>query len=80
MLDQFSDPTLPLQGFCGVQSSAKNTVISPVEILRKGTISPQFRANRSKLCGNRAFPQNFHTRKSSEITVFFLVKGSQFDR
>ena len=23
--------------------------------------------------GNCAFPQNFHTKKSGEITVFFLV-------
>ena len=29
--------------------------------------------NRPKLCGNCAFPQSFHTRKSSEITVFFAV-------
>ena len=33
-----------------------------VEILRKGTVS-----------ANCAFPQNFHTRKSGEITVFFAV-------
>ena len=26
---------------------------------------------RPKLCGNCAFSQNFHTRKSGEITVFF---------
>ena len=30
-------------------------------------------ANRPKLCGNCAFPQNFHTRKLGEITVFFAV-------
>ena len=28
---------------------------------------------RPKLYGNRAFPQNFHTRKLGEITVFFAV-------
>ena len=28
---------------------------------------------RPKLCGNCAFPQNFHTRKLGEITVFFTV-------
>ena len=47
-----------------------------VEILRKGTVSAKFRAisgNRPKLRGNCAFPQNFHTRKSGEITVFFVV-------
>ena len=27
----------------------------------------------SSWCGNRAFPQSFHTRKSGEITVFFAV-------
>ena len=32
-----------------------------------------FVANRPKLCGNYAFPQNFHTRKLVEITVFFRV-------
>ena len=36
------------------------TWFSGVEILRK-------------LCGNCAFPQNFHTRKSDEVTVFFAV-------
>ena len=28
---------------------------------------------RMKLCGNCAFPQNFHTRKLCEVTVFFVV-------
>ena len=28
---------------------------------------------RPKLCGNCAFPQNFHTRKLGEITVFYGV-------
>ena len=37
------------------------------KILWKGT------ANRPKLCGNCAFPQNFHTRKLGEITVFYDV-------
>ena len=26
-----------------------------------------------KLCGNYAFPQNFHTRKLGEILVFYTV-------
>ena len=30
--------------------------------------------NHRKLCGNCAFPQNFHTRELGEITVFFVVK------
>ena len=34
---------------------------------------PLFHLIRPKLSGNCAFPQNFHTRKSGEITVFFLV-------
>ena len=56
--------------------AATNTVISPiadVEILWKATVSAKFRANHSKLCGNYVFPQNFHTRKLGEITVFFAV-------
>ena len=32
-----------------------------------------FGAFRPKLCGNCAFPQNFHTRKLGEITRFFAV-------
>ena len=32
-----------------------------------------FEANRPKLCGNCTFPQNFHTKKLGEITVFFAV-------
>ena len=44
-----------------------------MEILWKGTVSSQFRAIRSKLCGKCAFPQNSHTRKLGEITIFFAV-------
>ena len=44
-----------------------------MEVLWKGTVSAYFRANRPKLCGNCSFPQNFHTRKLGEITVFFVV-------
>ena len=44
-----------------------------VEILRKGTVTTEFRAIRPKLCGNCAFPQNFHTRKLGEITVFYAM-------
>ena len=32
--------------------------------------------HRPKLCGNCAFPKNFHTRKLGEITVFYAVKIS----
>ena len=34
-------------------------------------ISPGFLV--FKFCGKAQFPQNFHTRKSGEITVFFAV-------
>ena len=44
-----------------------------MEILYKGTVSAQFRVNCPKLCENCVFPQNFHTRKLAEITVFFAV-------
>ena len=42
-----------------------------MEILWKDTVSAKFWAIRPKLCGNCAFPQNFHTRKLVQITVFF---------
>ena len=41
-----------------------------MEILQKGTVSAEFRANRPKHCGSCVFPQNFHTRKLGEIKVF----------
>ena len=39
------------------------------------TASAEFRANRSKpkLCGNYVFPENFHTKKLGELTVFYAV-------
>ena len=36
--------------------------------------------NRPKLCGNCAFPKNFHTRKSGEITVYFAVNRFSVSR
>ena len=39
-------------------------------ILWKGTVFAQFRGIRSKLFENFAFPQNFHTKKLGQITVF----------
>ena len=48
---------------------AQNAVISPnflVWTFCGKAISP-------KLCGNCVFPQNFHTRKSGEITAFYAV-------
>ena len=49
-----------------------------MKILWKGTVSAQFRAICTKLCGNCVFPQNFHTIKLGEITVFFLVLRNSF--
>ena len=46
-----------------------------VEILRKGRVSAEFRANRPELCGNCAFPQNFHTKKLGQISIFYAVIG-----
>ena len=37
-------------------------------------ISNVYLAIRPKLCRNCAFPKNFHTRKSCEITVFYAIK------
>ena len=36
----------------------------------------QFQTNHSKLCGNCAFLQNFHTRKLGEITVICVVHSA----
>ena len=35
----------------------------------------RFRAICPKLCRNCAFPQNFHTRKLGEITIFYAVNA-----
>ena len=40
-----------------------------MEILWKGTAS----GKSAKTMRKRAFPQNFHTRKLGEITIFFAV-------
>ena len=45
-----------------------------MEILQKGTVSAEFRANCLKLCANCVFPQNFHTRKLGETAVFYAKK------
>ena len=39
----------------------------------KRTVSAEFWVDRSKLSGNWAFSQNFHTRKLGKITVFYVV-------
>ena len=52
----------------------RNFTQSPgLEILWKGTVSTKLRVNHPKLCGNFAFPQNFHARKLSRVTVFHAV-------
>ena len=48
-----------------------------VENLRKRTVSGESRANLPKLCGKCAFPQNFHTTKLGENTVFHVVNQTQ---
>ena len=55
--------------------TAKNPVISPNFLLWKFCGKAQFPEFHScpKLCGNCAFPQNFHTRKLGQITGFFAV-------
>ena len=40
---------------------------------RNFTQFPEFKAICPKLWGNHAFPQNFHTRKLGEISVFYVV-------
>ena len=45
------------------------------KLFYKGTVSVDFWSNRSKLCGNYAFPQNFQTTKTGEITVFNVVRA-----
>ena len=54
----------------------KNTVVSPIFLVWKfcGKAQlPHSFAIRPKLCGSCAIPQNFHTRKLGEITVFYAV-------
>ena len=61
--------------------TAKNTVISSDFLLWKFCGKARFLhsfGQRPKLCGNCAFPQNFHTRKSGEIN-FFAVTVSKRD-
>ena len=45
----------------------------------KSTVSVELRAIRLKFNGNCAFPQNFHTKKLSEILVFYRVRGAMDD-
>ena len=55
----------------------KNTVVSPDFLVwkfcGKAQFPHSFRQIAPKLCGNCAFQQNFHIRKSGETMVFFAV-------
>ena len=44
-----------------------------MEILWKCIASTEFWTNCTKICGNCAFPQNFHKRKLGEIMVIYAV-------
>ena len=44
-----------------------------METFWKDTVYAGFQAIRPKFCGTCDFPQNFHTRKLDEITVFYAV-------
>ena len=44
-----------------------------LKILWKHRVYAEFRSIRLKLCGNCAFPQNFHTKKLGKITVVYTV-------
>ena len=54
-------------------TTAKNTLNVPNILVWKFGGKPKFPQSFGKLSGNCAFPQNFHTRKLVEITVFFAV-------
>ena len=54
-------------------TTAKNPLNSPNILVWKFVGKPQFSHSFGKLSGNCVFPQNFHTIKLVEITVFFAV-------
>lgn len=54
--------------------SQHNFTLFPVaETFWNHPVSVDCQANRSKLSGNYAFPQNFHTRKLGEISAFYIL-------
>ena len=55
------------------------TLFHGVKTLWKGTVSAEFRVNLPKLFGNCVFPQNFHTRTLSEITVCHAVGVNKYE-
>ena len=59
--------------------TAKNTVISPNFLVWKFYGKEQFPHSFGRIAQNyveTSFPQNFHTRKLGEITIFYAVKSS----
>ena len=57
-------------------NTAKNTVISPDFLVWKFAERHSFRIVSGDSPGNCAFPQNFHTSKLGEITIFYAVNGA----
>ena len=53
--------------------TGENTVNSPDFLVWKFCEKTQFSNSFGRFARNCAFPQNFHTRKSDEITVSFAV-------
>ena len=50
-----------------------------MEISWQRTNFAEFQANLPKLCGKCVFTQNFYSKKSGEIMVFYAVKNCIFD-
>ena len=79
-----NNPSLPNNSTLAIarviKITAKNTVISPIFLVWKfcGKAQFSYTANRPKLCGNCAFPQNFHSRKLGELMVFYAVLAMSF--
>ena len=67
------EPLIRLFDFLRGSHTVKNTAISPDFLVCKFCGKAQFPHSFGR---NYAFPQNFHTRKSGEITVFFAVSGN----
>ena len=64
---RYDFPVLLKKSYEGLFPAYRNQSVDLLWFLYDGNIG------RPKLCGNCAFPQNFHTRKLGEITVFIAV-------
>ena len=77
LFNQLFDIILEIHLSLGCACTMKNTVIKPSFLVWKfcGKVqfSHSFGRTALKLCRNSAFPQDFHSRKLSEITVSFAV-------